>query len=83
MGPPVENDYKRVQSKEALIALLNSLAQQDTDNWENMSTQDYLQALAAWLESSDAFYDNAKIPISHSPSWQLFADAMQAATIYE
>ncbi|MCE2570911.1 DUF7660 family protein [Motilimonas eburnea] len=60
------------------------MSSEDAGKWENVSTSDFLGALAAWLESADCFYKNFnRETSSEKPSWQLFADALQAATIYE
>ncbi|MDK2594047.1 DUF7660 family protein [Pseudoalteromonas obscura] len=76
--------YKIVNSKLELIELLNVIAAEDAGTWENINTRDFLEAMAAWLESADNFYTNFDLPTkSDNPSWQLFADAIQAATNYE
>lgn len=80
----MEIDYEKIESKEALIALIQKLRTNDSGKWENVSTADFLEALAAWLESADGFYKDFNLETSsEKPSWQLFADALQAATIYE
>lgn len=80
----MEIDYEKIESKEALISLIQKLSTEDTKKWENLSTTDFLEALGAWLESADGFYKNFNLETSsEKPSWQLFADALQAATIYE
>lgn len=80
----MEIDYEKIGSKEELIALIGKLCSEDTSKWENVSTVSFLEAMAAWLESSDNLYKNLKLDTdSELPSWQIFADAIQAATIYE
>jgi hypothetical protein len=80
----MEIDYEKIESKEALISLIQKLSSEDSGAWENISTTDFLEALAAWLESADGFYRNFNLETrSEKPSWQLFADALRAATIYE
>jgi hypothetical protein len=77
-------DYEKIGSKEELIALIGRLCTEDASNWENVSAVSFLEAMAAWLESSGNLYKNLKIKTdSECASWQLFADAIQAATIYE
>lgn len=80
----MEIDYEKIGSKEELIALIGRLCTEDTSKWENVSTLSFLEAMAAWLESSGNLYNNLKLDTdSELPSWQIFADAIQAATIYE
>ena len=80
----MEIEYKRINSKEELVLLIQELSNEKTKEWENISTSEYLEALSSWLEDADGFYQNFDLEISsEKPSWQLFADALQAATIYE
>lgn len=80
----MEIDYEKIGSKEELVVLIGRLCAEDTSKWENVSTLSFLEAMAAWLESSGNLYNNLKLDTdSELPSWQIFADAIQAATIYE
>lgn len=76
--------YKKIESKEHLLALIKSLSEEDFSEWENQSAAEFLEALGAWLESADSLYKNLKLDTdADSASWQLFGDALRAATIYE
>jgi len=80
----MEIDYEKIGSKEELVALIGKLCAEDISKWENVSTVSFLEAMAAWLESSGNLYKNLKLDTdSEVASWQIFADAIQAATIYE
>lgn len=80
----MEIDYKRIESKAELITFIQKLSTEDSVNWENTSAVDFLEALGAWLENADGFYESFNLETSsEKPSWQLFADALQAATVYE
>ncbi len=80
----MEIDYEKIGSKQELIDLICRLCSEDTSKWENVSTLSFLEAMAAWLESSGNLYKNLNLDTdSELPSWQIFADAIQAATIYE
>ncbi|PKF76425.1 hypothetical protein CW749_27130 [Vibrio sp. vnigr-6D03] len=73
-----------MESKEQLIDLIRELSAENTSKWENVSTSDFLEALGAWFEDADGVYRNLNLSTNaDKPSWQLFADALQAATIYE
>jgi hypothetical protein len=74
-----------IKSKEEFISLISKmLSNENAAGWENVTAHDYLEALARWIEDCDGFYSNLKIPMNtESASWQLFADALQAATVYE
>ena len=77
-------NYKKIETKAQLLELIRELSKEDSTSWENLSTKDFLEALGACLESGDGLYKNLGLDTNpDTPSWQLFADALQAATIYE
>ena len=44
----------------------------------------YVQAAAAWIEDSDGFYKNiGEARDTNEADWQLFADVLAAALVYE
>lgn len=76
--------HQQISSKEELIELIKTLSLSDTSAWENMHTTDFLEALSAWLKDAEGFYTHFELDTDTTePSWQLFANALQAATIYE
>ena len=80
----MEIDYKKIETKGQLLELILQLSEERPDNWENVSTQAFLEALGSWLGSADSFYRNLHLDTdANKPSWQLFADALQGALIYE
>ena len=42
-----------------------------------------LEALAAWVDDMEGYYLNIGKPITEKPDWQMFADILVAAKIYE
>jgi hypothetical protein len=80
---PIMNlpDYTQVETKEEFLRLVSRLAaDRDPQCWSNSSVQEFVEALGFWLEDSDSFYRNAGRSMDTSqPSWQLFADMLQAA----
>lgn len=54
------------------------------DQWENKDIYSFLQAMAAWLDDCDGYYRNIGQSVDvGKPSWQIFAYALAAATVYE
>jgi hypothetical protein len=54
------------------------------DQWHNRDPYTFLQAMAAWLNDCDGYYRNTGQAVDvDQPSWQLFADALSAAAVYE
>ncbi len=76
------SDYTEVRSREDLLTLIFELLDDnDAIAWKNDSTYSFLQAMAAWLNDAETFYENVKPRVdAERPSWQLFADMLQAAS---
>lgn len=55
----------------------------DPDIWENTTVHDYLSAMAAWVEDMDGYFENLGDPVPTHPTWELFAQILQAARVYE
>ncbi len=78
-------EYTQVETKEDFLCLVSRLAaDRELQCCSNSSVAEFLEALGSWLEDSESFYRNAGHTVDTSqPSWQLFADMLQAAQIYE
>lgn len=74
-----------VKTKQDFAKLLfEMLDHNDAVKWENDTVFSYLQAMAGWLADADGFYRNIGENLDTAePSWQLFADMLQAAACYE
>jgi hypothetical protein len=54
------------------------------DLWRSQNIYTFLQFMASWLNSAGEHYNNVGQDIDvEKPSWQLFADALSAASVYE
>ncbi|WP_144126278.1 DUF7660 family protein [Catellatospora sichuanensis] len=76
-----------VRHKERLAATVRELladwsAGEPPANWENHTVPDYLAALAAWLDDSDGYYAGRGRAVP-ADGWQVAAEALRAATVYE
>lgn len=81
----IDKSYERIETKEQFLDLIFKLLDEnDAIEWKNDTSYSFLQAMAAWLVDADGFYENMKIEMDTSKiSWQLIADALQAAIFYE
>jgi SPX domain protein involved in polyphosphate accumulation len=53
-------------------------------NWENKTLEDFLEAMEAYAEDVQGFYDNMKMDIdANVPTWENFKTIMKGASIYE
>lgn len=80
------NDFK-VTDRQSFIKFLNLLHKDFLDNpenWENKTLPDFLEALSAYAQDIQGYYDNTKQNINaEQPEWSTFADLFKGAKIYE
>ncbi|KLU03489.1 hypothetical protein RISK_004493 [Rhodopirellula islandica] len=56
----------------------------DYDQCENRDVETFLNAMAAWLNDCGGYYRNTGQTVNiDEPNWQLVADALSAATVYD
>lgn len=77
----------KVTDRQSFINFLDILRKDFLDNpenWENKTLPDFLEALSAYTEDIQEYYDNMKLDIkADKPDWSTFADIFKGATIYE
>jgi hypothetical protein len=72
------------QSFIAFVELLRSDFLTNRDKWENKTIDDFLEALARYTDDIQGYYDNTNQNINaDTPNWNVFADALVGASIYE
>jgi hypothetical protein len=80
-------DDFEVTDRHTFIKFLNLLLKDFLDNpesWENKTLPDFLEALSAYTEDIQGYYDNMKLNVNaDKPEWSTFADIFKGATIYE
>jgi len=75
---------RKITSRVELISLIRELSSEDSSAWDNSDLSSFLEALSGWIGDCDGYYQNTGSDLApDSPSWQLFADALLAAKIYE
>jgi hypothetical protein len=75
-----------ITSKEDLAAYIESLKidlVNNPSNWENITLERYLDAMAAWVQAMDNYSRNSGISTVATPSWATFAEILTAAKMYE
>jgi len=66
------------------IILLHKDYLENFDSWENKTLPDFLEALSAYAEDIQGYYDNANQKINADKAdWSTFADILKGAKIYE
>ncbi len=75
-----------VHSREDFVRFVRTLAEQSRrrpDEWENRDLSSYLEAMAAWVEDMDGYYQNRGEAVPAQPPWNLLRDMLEAAKVYE
>ena len=72
-----------INTKEDFVKSLQELSK-NKDKWENLKTQDFIEALISYAQDIDGYYKNTNQNTdSEKASWKLFSDIIHGATIYE
>jgi hypothetical protein len=76
-----------MSTRQEFIAFLEALHKEfvvSGNAWENRDLGSFLEALSRYADDIDGYYNNLNIPVDpDKPSWQLFADILTGARIYE
>ena len=81
-----DHPRKRVDSLDDLVTWLRWLADdvaRAPDAVENITTERFLEACAAYLQDRSRLQQRAGNPLPNQPTWQFVADALHAACFYE
>ncbi len=77
----------KVSDRQTFIKFLELLRNdllENPERWGNKSLPDFLEALSAYTNDIQGFYDNMKLNINaDKPDWSTFADIFRGASIYE
>lgn len=58
--------------------------EENKSNWENRSLENFLEAMEAYTEDVQGYYDNMKMDIdADKPTWENFKTILQGASVYE
>ncbi|MCC6413377.1 MAG: hypothetical protein IT270_17075 [Saprospiraceae bacterium] len=80
-------NHFRVPDRQAFIQFLDLLTTDfsiNPESWGNKTVPDFLEALAAYAEDIQGYYDNTgQNTDADKPDWQTFADIFKGARGYE
>ena len=65
------------------VKTLSQEARSPSKGWENDDLPSFLEAMAAWIEDMDGYYENRREQSLRQPSWQTIGEILKAATLYE
>ena len=73
-------------SRKEFVDFVRALAEhcrQRPEEWENRDLPSYLEAMAAWVEDMDGYYQNRGEAAPEQPTWKTLEQILQAARVYE
>jgi hypothetical protein len=77
---------QQIRSREDFVAFVRLLLHNrkaKPDEWENRDLPTFFDALAAWVEDMDGYYQNLGQPVPDQPSWMMLGQMLLAAKVYE
>jgi len=75
-----------IRSREDFVLFVRSLLRDFEDNpnnWQNDDLKSYLDAIAAWVDDMDGFYQNQGEPVPLQLDWKVLGQILLAAKFYE
>ena len=75
-----------INNRDEFIQFINVLIEDFRINgslWGNSDLLSFLEAMAAWVEDMDGYYAYKNQALSSNISWNIMADILSAAKIYE
>ena len=83
----LENIQRTIESKEDFEIFLKTFFEdfkKNPSDWENKTLEDFIEAMLAYTEDLEGFYQNMKLPFDKKkPSWKDFAQILLGAKAYE
>lgn len=67
----------------AFVEALRADLLANPDDWENVTLERFLEAMAAWVYSIENVYKNTGRELPCQPSWKTMAEVLYAAKMYE
>ncbi|GAB3936435.1 DUF7660 family protein [Mucilaginibacter myungsuensis] len=82
----LETVAQNVGSKQDFINFVQALIEDlktNSNNWTNVTLEGYLEGMKSWTEDMDGYYLNNGLPAPSRVAWQIIADILMGAKIYE
>lgn len=75
-----------LENRENLCAFIDALRNEIKMNgqkWENVTLDDFLEAMSAWLKDIDGYYLHRGEELPANVPWRFFAQILLASAAYE
>lgn len=77
---------KAIKTKKDFVSFVYELSMDyhnDPKSWENKDLGTFLAALAGWVDDLEGYYLNQGQQVPEKPDWQMIANMLAAAKVYE
>ncbi|MGH3090515.1 MAG: DUF7660 family protein [Rubrobacteraceae bacterium] len=82
----MHNFWLYLESREDFASFVRDLLrdlEERPESWENRDLAAFLDAVAAWTEDMDGYYQNSGEQTPEQPEWRTVARILMAARMYE
>jgi hypothetical protein len=79
-------ETRGVHSRADLARFVRALAQdlkEGPEPWQNAELGPFLEAMSAWIDDMDGYYQNKGESVPIRPEWRTLAEILAAARVYE
>ncbi|PCJ19619.1 MAG: hypothetical protein COB02_07690 [Candidatus Cloacimonadota bacterium] len=80
------NSLENINNRDDFVKFVDALRkdlEQNTNEWENLSLNDYLEAISAWTSCMESAYKNNDEVFPKNPDWKMFGRILYIAKLYE
>lgn len=82
----LDQRVEAIRSRDDFVSFVRSLRSSlgaKGNGSEDRNLESYLEAIAAWVEDMDGYYENRGQPVPQQPDWKVLGEILLAATFYE
>lgn len=79
-------EFDEVCTRDDFVRFLTALARsrrEEPEAWENDTVEALLDAMAAWVEDMDGYFENIGQAVPEQPSWRFVVQMLLAARVYQ
>lgn len=79
-------NIKTIKTRADLVSFVHELRKDlhsNSKTWTNKDLETFLNAMAAWIDDMEGYYQNQGLPVPEEPEWKTIADILMAAKLYE
>lgn len=77
---------KHIETRDDFVVFMQNLLRdwrQHPEQWENVTLEAYLEAIAAWVQDMDGYYCNRGEPLPKHLTWRNVGEILLAGRVYE